>query len=69
MVNVISGSARRVGISKAKIAVIAVVAFMTLTVFAIGYTAVEQVEGNVSATQRQAAGESENPAISAFKFV
>ena len=69
MLNVLSGSVGRMGISKGKIAVIAVIAFMTLTVFAIGYSAVEQVEGNAAARGQQTTGEGENAAISAFKFV
>ena len=69
MLNVFSGNIRRVGISKGKLAVVAVVAFLTLTFFAIGYSAVEQAEGNVAATGQQEAGGGENAAISAFKFV
>ena len=69
MLNAFSGSIRRVGISKGKIAVIAVIAFLTLTFFAIGYSAVERVEGNAAATGQQDAGEGENAAISVFKFV
>ena len=69
MLNVISGSIGRVGVSKGKIAVIAVIAFLTLTFFAIGYSAVESVEGNAAATGQQTSEGGENSAISAFKFV
>ena len=71
MLNVFSGSIRRVGISRGKIAVIAVIAFMTLTFFAIGYTALEQAEGNAAAAQQTDSGgqTDENMAVSAFKFV
>ncbi len=69
MLNVISGSIGRVGVSKGKIAVIAVIAFLTLTFFAIGYSAVESVEGNAAARGQQTSEGSENSAISAFKFV
>ena len=69
MLNVISGSIGRVGVSKGKIAVIVVIAFLTLTFFAIGYSAVESVEGNAAATGQQTSDGGENTAISAFKFV
>ena len=70
MLSVLSGNIRRAGISKGKMAVIAVIVFMTLTFFAMGYTAVESVENSAGATQQQQnAGEGENAAISVFKFV
>ena len=69
MLGVFSGNIRRAGISKGKMAVIAVIVFMTLTFFAMGYTAVESVENSAGATQQQNAGEGENAAISVFKFV
>jgi len=69
MLNVISGSIGRVGVSKGKIAVIAVIAFLTLAFFAIGYSAVESVEGNAAATGQRTSEGGENAAISAFKFV
>ena len=69
MLNVFYGNMRRVGISRGKIAVIAVIAFMTLTVFAIGYTALEQAENSAAANVQRDAGEGENAALSVFKFV
>ena len=69
MLNVISGSIGRVGVSKGKIAVIAVIAFLTLTFFAIGYSAVESAEGNAAAAGQQNIEGGESAAISAFKFV
>lgn len=71
MLNVFSGNIGRVGISKGKIAVIVVIAFLTLTFFAIGYSALEQVEGNAASVQRTESGgqADENIAVSAFKFV
>ena len=69
MLNVFSGNIGRIGISKGKIAVIAVIAFLTLTFFAIGYSALEQVESSAAANVQQDAGEGENAAISVFKFV
>ena len=58
----------RFGISKAKIAVIAVVAFLTLSFFAIGFSAVEQARGSPAVVQ-QTAEDGDNAAVSAFKFV
>lgn len=69
MLNAFSGSIRRVGVSRGKLAVIAVIAFLTLTFFAIGYTALEQAEANTAANVQQDAGEGENAALSVFKFV
>ena len=72
MLNVFSDNLSRMGISKAKIAIVAVIAFLTLTFFAIGYSAMEQVEANAAATEQQtgSGGETdENIAVSAFKFV
>ena len=70
MLNVPSGNIRRVGISKGKIAVIAVIAFLTLTFFAIGYTAVEEAEANAAVAQQQGMEVSgDNTAVSLFKFV
>ena len=71
MLSAFSGNIRRVGISKGKIAVIAVIVFLTLTFFAIGYSAMEQVEAKApSAQQTDTGGQTdESIAVSAFKFV
>ena len=71
MLNVFSGNIGRIGISKGKIAVIAVIAFLTLTFFAIGYSALEQVEGSAASVERTDSGgqTDDNIAVSAFKFV
>lgn len=70
MLNTLTVNIRRVGISRSKIAVIAVVAFMTLTFFAIGYTAVEEAESSAAAAIQQGIDpEGESAAISVFKFV
>ena len=72
MLNVFYVNISRMGISKGKIVIIAVIAFLTLTFFAIGYSAMEQVEANAPATEQRTGSEGqtdENVAVSAFKFV
>ena len=71
MLSAFSGNLRRAGISKGKIAVFAVIAFLTLTFFAIGYSAMEQVESSAAYVQQTESGgqADESIAVSAFKFV
>ncbi len=55
---------------KAKVAVIAVVGLLTLSVIAIGFTAVSEAENSASANTSVPAAESaDNMAVSSFKFV
>ena len=55
---------------KARVAVIAVAGLLTLSVFAIGFTAVSETESSATAAaSAPAAQPDDSAAISAFKFV
>lgn len=60
---------KRVSLSKSKLAIVALIAFLTLSFFAIGYSAMDEAQGNSAAVQQPAKQGGNNPAISAFKFV
>ena len=69
MLDIVSLNIRRVGVSKTKLAVIAVIAFLTLSFFAIGFSAVEEAKGSPAAVQQQAGDEGGHAAVAVFKFV
>lgn len=55
---------------KAKVAAIAVIGLLTLSVFAIGFTALGEAENSAAASSVTPATEpGDNAAVSAFKFV
>ena len=69
MLDTVSTGKKRLAISKGRIAVLAVIAFLTLSFFAIGFSAVEEARGSPAAVQQQNGAEGDNIAIAAFKFV
>lgn len=54
---------------KTTIAVAAVIAFMTLSVFAVGFTALERAEAEAAASGQKVQNAEEGAALSAFKWV
>lgn len=54
---------------KIKLAVIAVIAFLTLTFFALGFTALEEANSASAGVQQTAGGSGDNAAVSVFKWV
>ena len=69
MLEIMSLNIRRVGVSKTKLAVIAVIAFLTLSFFAIGFSAVEEARGSPAAAHQQAGDKGDHAAVTVFKFV
>ena len=53
---------------RAKIAVVAVVLFLTVSVFAVGFSALGEASTSSAAAAQPVSGE-DNAAVSAFKFV
>ena len=57
---------------KAKIAAVVVIAFLTLSFFAVGFTAIEEAKTNptaAAASEQTVAENDENAAVAAFKWV
>lgn len=54
---------------KIKLAVIAVIAFLTLTFFALGFTALEEANSASAGAQQTAGDDGDNAAVSVFKWV